>query len=175
MLFAQTTPGPRRVPLWLTALVFALASCAAPPPSATTPARTAMVAPEQQSTGAHIAATARGQLGRRYRYGGTSPATGFDCSGLAWYVHTVNGITIPRTSGAQRRSAQPVGLANLQPGDLLFFRIAGKLGHVAIYDGDGRFVHAPSSGKTVVRGSLDNLYWRERLLFAGRFHETTAR
>lgn len=130
---------------------------------------------EDRTVGERVASSAREQIGRPYRYGGTSPATGFDCSGLAWYVHTANGITIPRTSGAQRRTAQPVGLANLQPGDLLFFRIAGKLGHVGIYDRDGRFIHAPSSGKTVVMGSLDNLYWRERLLFAGRFHETTAR
>lgn len=110
------------------------------------------------------------QLGTPYRYGGSSP-DGFDCSGLVQYAYGRAGVAVPRTTGQQLRHARPVPLSELRPGDLLFFRLSWrKVSHVGIYAGDGRFIHAPSSGKHVSEASLDNPYWRERVTAAGRVH-----
>jgi cell wall-associated NlpC family hydrolase len=108
-------------------------------------------------------------LGTPYRYGGVNPS-GFDCSGLVHYVHRKVGIDTPRTTAAQRRRAQKVTLNALQTGDLLFFSINGGKGrHVAIYEGNGVFIHAPSSGKLVSRASLNDPYWRTRIVGAGSY------
>jgi cell wall-associated NlpC family hydrolase len=108
-------------------------------------------------------------LGTPYRYGGAGP-NGFDCSGLVSYAYRSAGIRVPRSSGEQFRQAEKVPLSKLQPGDLLFFRLnPPKISHVAIYDRNGRFIHAPSSGKRVSYASLDNPYWRKHLVGAGRF------
>jgi cell wall-associated NlpC family hydrolase len=104
------------------------------------------------------------QIGRPYRYGGNS-RSGFDCSGLVQYSHEQAGITVPRTTGGQWRHGRPVSQSGLRPGDLVFFSIGpGKARHVGIYEGGGVFIHAPSSGKKVSRASLDNPYWRDRLV-----------
>ena len=116
-----------------------------------------------------VVAAARSVLGSPYRYGGTS-TNGFDCSGLVSYAYRSVGIAVPRSSSEQFRQSIRVPLQNLQPGDLLFFRLnPPKVSHVAIYDRDGRFIHAPSSGKRVSYASLDNPYWRKHLVAAGRF------
>ncbi|SHJ39449.1 Cell wall-associated hydrolase, NlpC family [Malonomonas rubra DSM 5091] len=116
-----------------------------------------------------VIATARRMLGTPYRYGGADPR-GFDCSGLVSYAYRSVGIRVPRTSSEQFRQAEPVKAKNLKSGDLLFFRLSPpKVSHVAIYDGDGRFIHAPSSGKRVSYASLENPYWRQHLVGAGRF------
>ena len=113
--------------------------------------------------------TARSLVGAPYRYGGTSPG-GFDCSGLAFYVYQRAGIRIPRTSTEQYRRAEKVPFSNLRAGDLLFFRLdPPKISHVGIYDRNGRFIHAPSSGQAVGYATLDNPYWQEHLVAAGRF------
>ena len=110
------------------------------------------------------------QLGTRYRYGGDTP-DGFDCSGLVQYAYRRAGIAIPRTTHQQLRRAHPVALSALRPGDLLFFRVSReKISHVAIYAGEGRFIHAPSSGKEVSYASLDNPFWRQRFIAAGRVY-----
>ena len=120
--------------------------------------------------GQQIAAQAIAQLGRPYRYGGHDTA-GFDCSGLVSFVHASLGITTPRTTLEQFRAARPVPAAELAPGDLLFFRIGGKRAeHVAIYTGDGRFVHAPQTGRPVESRPLDDAYFQSRLLGVGRFY-----
>jgi cell wall-associated NlpC family hydrolase len=112
----------------------------------------------------------REQLGTPYRYGGNSPAEGFDCSGLVHYVHARNGLYVPRSTRNQFRASTAVPLNAIRPGDLLFFRINGnKPSHVGIYTGQGRFIHAPASGKTVSQASLNNPYWQARLIGAGRF------
>jgi cell wall-associated NlpC family hydrolase len=119
--------------------------------------------------GLSVVANARDMLGAPYRYGGNSPR-GFDCSGLVNYAYRHAGILVPRTSSDQYRYALKVPLHNLQSGDLLFFRLLPpKVSHVGIYDRDGRFIHAPSSGKVVSYASLDNPYWRDHLIGAGRF------
>jgi peptidoglycan endopeptidase LytE len=85
-------------------------------------------------------------VGIRYRYGGASPAVGFDCSGLVQYVFARSGLSLPRTSREQATSGRRVtgGVAALQPGDLMFFasQAGGRIEHVAIYAGDGRIIHA---------------------------------
>ncbi len=121
------------------------------------------------ATGSSVVNTARSMLGAPYRYGGTTPK-GFDCSGLVSYVYRQAGIRIPRTSSDQYRQARKVSLQRLQPGDLLFFRLSPpKVSHVGIYEGSGRFIHAASSGKRVAYATLENPYWREHLIGAGRF------
>lgn len=123
----------------------------------------------EMTVGERAADVARQLVGVPYRYGGSHPREGFDCSGLVYYSFANAGLRVPRTSSSQYRSVRRVGADQRMPGDLLFFRIEGKVSHVGIYAGDGSFVHAPSSGKTVSMGRLDNPYWSERLVAVGRF------
>ena len=106
-------------------------------------------------------------LGVRYVWGGSSPATGFDCSGFTWYVFNQCGYKITRTN--QRNFGTPVSYANLMPGDLVFFSNNGTgVGHVGIYSGDGKFIHAPSPGKRVSYTTLESGYYRTHFLYARR-------
>ena len=113
---------------------------------------------------------ARNMLGVPYRYGGTSPTRGFDCSGLVQYAHSQAGIEVPRTTGEQYRAALPIHRQALRPGDLVFFRTHKYryVSHVGIYLGKGKFIHAPSSGKHVSIASLKDDYWRQRYTSGGR-------
>jgi cell wall-associated NlpC family hydrolase len=111
---------------------------------------------------------ARQMVGTPYRYGGSSPQSGFDCSGLVYYSYRHAGINVPRTTQKLYRDTFQVDPRALQPGDLLFFSIQGKVSHVGIYVGGMRFLHSPSSGKVVSYASLSNPYWREHLIRAGR-------
>ncbi len=107
-------------------------------------------------------------LGTRYRYGGVDPKTGFDCSGFVRYVfRDLLSGDLPRASAAMATLPVPsVDKDNLRAGDLLFFKIRrGRVSHVAIYLGGGRFVHAPRGGGRVRVEQLDDRYWRAR--FAG--------
>lgn len=107
-------------------------------------------------------------IGTPYRAGGDRPQEGFDCSGLVHYCYRVLGFDLPRNVSAQKAVTEPVATPALRIGDLLFFRIGGSISHVGIYYGDGEFVHAPSSGKAVMRSRLDDAYWRTRLAGSGR-------
>lgn len=151
-------------------IALALAGCAPFPerPAATAPDRP----PEGGAAGdgAVIVAAARDSLGSPYRYGGAGPA-GFDCSGLVRYAHQRAGLDVPRTVSAQRAAAAPVPRDALRPGDLLFFRLDGwKPSHVGIYVGDGRFIHAPSSGGRVRYDHLRARFWTRHFDSAGRLH-----
>ena len=116
----------------------------------------------------HGLAIARDMVGTPYRYGGATPR-GFDCSGLVYYAYRKAGMQISRTTAEQYRQTKRVQVSRLQPGDLLFFAISrNKSSHVGIYAGNDRFIHAPSSGKLVSYASLDNPYWRGKLIGAGR-------
>jgi murein DD-endopeptidase len=118
--------------------------------------------------GGEIARNALSLLGAPYRYGGSDPS-GFDCSGLVRYVHRASGIEVPRTALEQHRAARRVSIDDLEEGDLLFFKIdAPRVSHVGIFVGDGRFVHAPRSGRSVELRTLDDAYYRPRLVGAGR-------
>jgi cell wall-associated NlpC family hydrolase len=119
--------------------------------------------------GERIADIVLSMVGTPYRFGGTTPR-GFDCSGLVFYAYDRVGIAVPRTAADQRRAARSVRPQAMQPGDLLFFDTRWKAGHVGVYVGDGRFVHAPSSGKRVSVERLDRGYYAGRLEHAGRLH-----
>ena len=118
-------------------------------------------------TGELAAQVALRQVGVPYRYGGSSPR-GFDCSGLVHYSYASAGLSLPRTTAGLWAELEPVGKRDMQTGDLLFFSIDGKMSHVGMYLGDGRFVHAPSSGRSVSVESLGSAYYRAALIRAGR-------
>jgi hypothetical protein len=126
------------------------------PPSASRPARTSRTTWPVSTTSASGAArrvvpTAEQYIGVPYRYGGTSPRTGFDCSGFVQYVYGIQGVDLPRTS----RQMAGAGIAvepstrSLVVGDLMLFTQGGRISHVAIYTGHGRFIHSSSSGSGV--------------------------
>jgi len=106
-------------------------------------------------------------IGTPYRYGGANPDRGFDCSGLVHYVYLQAGRKVPRTVSRQKKYARPVQLSQVRPGDLLFFDTRADGGHIGIYLGEGRFVHAPSTGGSVRIDRLNDAYWRNRVLGAG--------
>jgi cell wall-associated NlpC family hydrolase len=111
-------------------------------------------------------------LGTPYRWGGTSPDSGFDCSGLVGYVFkTALGIDLPRVSRemAHDGEAELINDRNaLAAGDLVFFGRKGRVDHVGIYVGEGRFLHAPSTGKDVRVDSLVSGYWSGKFMQARR-------
>ena len=111
--------------------------------------------------------------GIKYKYGGNSPATGFDCSGFVRYVfHNAANLTLPPTARAIAQIGKNVKKDELQPGDLVFFNTLKKaFSHVGIYLGDNKFIHAPSTGKTVQVDSLQNSYWASRFEGAQRLDE----
>ncbi|MHB8073520.1 C40 family peptidase [Desulfosporosinus fructosivorans] len=115
-----------------------------------------------------IIATAKQYLGVKYQWGGTTPQTGFDCSGYVSYVFSQNGISLPRVSRDQYTVGTQVAFSDLQPGDLVFFSFAGDgiVSHVGIYLGEGQFINASSSkGVTVYEiGS----YWKSVYVGARR-------
>lgn len=116
-----------------------------------------------------VVMTASAMLGMPYQYGGSTPTDGFDCSGLVHYSYAQAGVPVPRTAVSLYRESQRVRLTQLRPGDVLFFRLNGKrISHVGIYLGDRRFIHAPKTGKDVSISTLDNEYWGEHLVSAGR-------
>lgn len=104
---------------------------------------------------ARIVRFARRYLGVRYSYGGTSPRSGFDCSGFTRFVYAHFGITLPHYSGAQFDLGRRVSRGGLRPGDLLFF---DGIGHVGLYIGHGLFIHAPHSGTRVSINPLRGWY-----------------
>lgn len=116
-----------------------------------------------------IIQTARSQIGTSYKYGGQSPYEGFDCSGLVYYSFEKAGVSLPRTTIGQYKYSRPVKKSQIRRGDLVFFRIyRSRVSHVGIYLGNNRFIHAPSSGKSVTIARLDKPYWRKRFIRAGR-------
>lgn len=113
-----------------------------------------------------LAAEAR--IGAPYRYGGSGPDA-FDCSGLVAYAYASAGIKLPRTAAAQFAAATPVRRSDLEPGDLVFFRVSGRdVSHVGIYAGNDEFVDAPQSGGRVRTARLDDEWYSQRYVGAGR-------
>ena len=115
-------------------------------------------------------------LGVKYRYGGRSPETGFDCSGLVTHVfERAWGVLLPPGTAALRTVGTPVKkLKELEPGDLVFYNTRNRpYSHVGIYLGEGRFVHAPRPGAMVRVESLETPYWRQRFNGARRLDPPT--
>ena len=114
-----------------------------------------------------------GQLGKPYRWGGNSPRTGFDCSGLVYYAYKdlVN-IRIPRTANEMYhlRDARPVDRGELESGDLVFFRTRGRgtADHVGVYVGNGKFIQSPRTGRDIQITSLSEDYWVRHYVGARR-------
>ena len=109
-------------------------------------------------------------VGTPYRYGGNTPEGGFDCSGLVGYVYRdMLDVRLPRTTRDLAALQGPrIPPSRLASGDLVFFGTNGAVSHVGIYVGEGRFVHAPTSGGTVRLDQLDGHWWREHYTGARR-------
>ncbi len=122
------------------------------------------------SKGMKIQSYAASLLGIPYKYGGITPRTGFDCSGLTMYVHKQNGITIPRVARDQFKQGKLIARQALRSGDLVFFETYRKgASHVGIYIGDNQFIHSPNKNKNVRISNLSNSYYRQRYLGARRY------
>jgi cell wall-associated NlpC family hydrolase len=102
-----------------------------------------------------IVRVARAQVGKRYRFGGTTPSKGFDCSGLVRYVLGQLHMPLPRLAAQQARVGEPIDRASLRPGDLLSFGGRDTVSHIGIYIGDGKYVHASSVAGRVIVSRLD--------------------
>ena len=129
------------------------------PSPAAAPARPA------PSLGQRAAGIAMRAVGIPYRYGGESPASGFDCSGLVRWAYGRLGVDLPHSSYALASTGRRVASERLRPGDVLLF---DGLGHVGLYLGRGRMVHAPQSGRTVEVVALRSTAYGGRLLGARR-------
>lgn len=148
-------------------LLVVLAGCAsapstppvAPPPAAAPPASTPAAAAAPYDD---LLFHAFSLIGTPYRWGGSSPETGFDCSGLINYVfRETAGMTLPRTTAELSQLPRSASDQPLRPGDLVLFSTRGKrVDHAGIYVGDGRFLHAPSSGGRVRIDDLQASYWQ---------------
>jgi len=114
-----------------------------------------------------------GQIGKPYRWGGTSPRTGFDCSGLVYYAYKdLVKFRIPRTANEMYhlRDAASVERGELENGDLVFFRTRGRgtADHVGVYIGNGKFIQSPRSGRDIQITSLSEDYWQRHYVGAKR-------
>ncbi|MSQ54375.1 MAG: NlpC/P60 family protein [Betaproteobacteria bacterium] len=134
----------------------------AAPAQAETPVE--ITSPRQPSRSGEALLQALLSLGIDYRYGGQSPTTGFDCSGLVAHVFLeAYGLRLPRNTKAQSGAGTAVASGELEAGDLVFFNTLNRpYSHVGIYLGDGRFVHAPKAGTRVRVEKMDGPYWGKR-------------
>lgn len=109
-------------------------------------------------------------IGVRYRWGGSSPDSGLDCSGFVRYVfQDTLGMALPRRAEEMSRVGEKVRMADLKPGDLVFFNTMRRtFSHVGIYIGGNKFVHSPSTGSTIRVDDLDDGYWEKRFTGARR-------
>ena len=126
--------------------------------------------PETQAPPTHsdVIQTAYSYRGTPYRFGGTS-RKGFDCSGFTGYIYGKKGVSLPRTAREQFGRGQRVSSKEMKAGDLVFFHTTRPgISHVGIYAGNGKFVHASSSGGTVRVDSLHSGYYKKRLVGARR-------
>ena len=151
----------------LAAISLSLAGCSSPPRVPDAPGDVPIAGAQPAAVRAQVVTTAMQMVGVPYKWGGSTPQ-GFDCSGLVQYAYANAGRRLPRTASAQMDASAPLTLERAEAGDLLFFRDGSRTSHVAIYLGQGRFVHAPSTGGQVSVDTFGNAYWRMRFARAGR-------
>ena len=122
------------------------------------------------SLGLDIVRTGLTQKGRRYRWGGAIPRTGFDCSGFTQWTYQQHEIPIPRTAREQFQVGEHISRAELRAGDLVFYKINRRgRWHVGIYMDDGIFVHSPRRGRSISEANMDGAYWAKRYKGARRY------
>ncbi len=177
-MFVRLHPHVARTGLFAAAFVLALASAraqdapGAPDHSFAAEASASVrdAATNAWRTAEDLTASALDLLGIRYQWGGTSPQTGLDCSGLVQFVfQQVTGVTLPRSAKEMSRLGDKVALADLRPGDLVFFNTRRfAFSHVGIYLGDNRFIHAPRRGREVEIAAIDAGYWQKHFNGARR-------
>jgi len=160
----MNTVGRVLIPILISA---GLVACAGPSAVKSRPQTPVHAGQSSPGVGHQAATIAVHQVGVPYRYGGSAP-TGFDCSGLVHYSYQRAGKAVPRTTTQLWTATAAVDRDDIQAGDVLFFRIEGKMSHVGMYIGDNRFVHAPSSGKSVSIESLSSDFYRSAFIRAGR-------
>lgn len=149
-----------RSPIHAICLLLILSGCASTPNA---PSSRASDATAREAT-----SHAHAMIGKPYRYGGDTPA-GFDCSGLVNYSYARSGVALPRTTQLLRQVTTIISIRSLREGDLVFFNQEGKkASHVGLYLGDGRFIHAPSTGGKVRTDLLDADYWKKHFAEARR-------
>ena len=151
-------------------LVAALAAAAPAHAQSAFASSTGATAGKVWSGAQDVAMYALALIGASYRFGGSTPDTGLDCSGLVRHVfEEVTGVSLPRTAKEMSTLGTKVPAANLQPGDLVFFNTRRfAFSHVGIYLGDNRFVHAPSRGSEVRIAQFDQSYWQKHFNGARR-------
>ena len=113
-----------------------------------------------------------GLIGTPYKWGGSSTATGFDCSGMIQYVYqNALGVNLPRTARDMAAASRKIPDRQMKAGDLVFFNTGGshRYSHVGLYIGNGEFIHAPSSGKTIQTEKLSKPYYAKNYLGAHTF------
>lgn len=157
-------PSPSSLRLFLPLLLWLLLTLAAGCGKSTPPAYHYA----DLARGKAIAATAQSQTGKPYRYGGASPAQGFDCSGLVYWACARHGIAVPRESKAQARAGREVRPPHLLPGDIVIFKTSWTGYHSGIYLGQGKFVHSPRPRTKVRVESLSSGYWQKKFVSARR-------
>jgi cell wall-associated NlpC family hydrolase len=169
LLFVSTIRSglPRISPLVIL-IIFGLVGCAVTPVERGPGSRIVISesrAEQTQKGLSDLAIHAIGLVGVPYKWGGNTPAGGFDCSGLVVYVaYRAKGLKLPRTVAEMSRYGRDVDTDQRLPGDLIFFNTTGHpFSHVGIYVGKNRFVHAPNEGGTVRIESLLSSYWAPRL------------
>jgi len=150
--------------VWAFSAMAVLAGCSstpiAPPSPVVAPQPAARLTLEQAND---VTVMAIGLVGTPYRYGGNTPASGFDCSGLIGYVYKQRaGVVAPRTTAGLIDWGTSISTGSLRTGDLVVFAQNGRANHAGIYVGEGRFVHAPSTGGTVRLDRLNSSYWAKQ-------------
>lgn len=174
-MFSQraTNPGNtaqvRAVLVMLAMLIanLAISGCAGSKTQPQSSTRTNVNTSGVHSSAVRAAHLAEQQVGIPYLYGGAT-TKGFDCSGLIHYSYSSVGIQVARTTTGLWRTLDPVSKGDLLAGDILFFDIEGKMSHVGLYLGRGKFVHAPATGRNVVVADLDSEFYRRALIRGGR-------
>ncbi|MBD8880316.1 C40 family peptidase [Rhodanobacter sp. 7MK24] len=175
---ARSAASPTRIARFaLLAVVLALlTACASAPRRSASATESALAneparAPDGQAAAANdVLFRAMALVGTPYHWGGNTPAGGFDCSGLVGYIYrNATGMQLPRTSGEMADMGEKIrGMTALVSGDLVFFGNHGRISHVGVYVGKGRFVHAPNSGGTVRLDDIDGPYWRDHFEYGRR-------